>query len=253
MRIAFQRISLATGILLSKPTNVVLCLTQSCNLKCKQCDIPLFSNRSKELSTGQWKKILQQLHEWLGAANLSWAGGEPFIRKDILELVKYSAELGVLNNIITNGQLINRELAEQIVEAVTFCVSISLDGTKKGLDFVRVEGTYTKAAAAACFLNEARRDKKSDMKIMVNTTIMETNLDEILDLVDWVETESLNGIYISGLMETLETTNPDPKWFEKSPPVGPEFRKNRQYNRRAVGEIRSEISSHKFWYPSEGH
>jgi MoaA/NifB/PqqE/SkfB family radical SAM enzyme len=216
-KVTLQRISLATNKVVSKPTNVLLLVTQSCNLKCRQCDIPLFSDRSKELSTEQWKKILRQLHKWLGAANLRWVGGEPLVRKDTLELVEYGAELGMLSTIITNGQLIDEELAGQIVDAGTSCVSVSIDGMKKGHDFVRGEGTFEKAVAAACFLNEARSDIRSGIRIIINATIMDTNLDEILDLVEWAEGKGLNGVYISGLIETLETANPDPKWFRNSP------------------------------------
>ncbi|MHC4618288.1 MAG: radical SAM protein [Planctomycetota bacterium] len=217
-KITLQQISTATNTVLSKPTLIGMCITLRCNLKCKHCDIPLNSDRSEELSSEQWKKILRQLRKWLGTATLRWAGGEPFIRHDILELIKYSTELGMLNNIVTNGQLIDRELAERIVDAGTFCVSISIDGMHKGHDFVRGEGAFAKAVAAAHFLNEARRDKKSGMRIMVNSTIMQTNLDEIIDLVDWVEREGLDGVNIAALIETLgRYANPDPKWFQSSP------------------------------------
>ncbi len=216
-KLALQRISMATDSVLSKPTSVFILVTHSCNLRCKQCNVPRLTDLSSELSTEQWKKILRQLHEWLGPVILRWGGGEPFMRKDMLELLKYSAELGMLSNVVTNGHLINKILAERIVEADTFCLSVSIDGMQKGHDFVRGDGAFAKAVAAIRFLNEARSRNKSDMRIMINTTLMETNLDEINDLVNWAETEGLNGVSISALQETLATAKPDPRWFEKSP------------------------------------
>jgi len=215
-KLALQRISWATDSVLSKPTGIFILTTFNCNLRCKHCDVPLWGDLSKELSTEQWKRILQQLHEWLGPVILRWAGGEPFVRKDQLELLKYSAELGMLNSVVTNGVLIDRELAEEKKKKKTFCVSVSIDGMQKGHDFVRGEGTFAKAVAAIRLLKKARRDRKSDMRIMVNVTIMETNLDEIIDLVNWVETEGLNGVSFAALQETLATANPNPKWFEES-------------------------------------
>ena len=216
-KLALQRISLATNSVLSKPRGIFIRITHNCNLRCMQCNVPLLYNLSNELSTEQWKKIFRQLRKWLGTAMLRLGGGEPFTRKDMIELLKYSTELGMFNSVVTNGQLIDRELAEKIVEAGTFCLSISIDGMQKGHDFVRGEGTYAKAANTAHLLNKVRHDSKSDMRIKVNVTIMETNLDEIIDLVDWVETEGLDGISISALMETFGTANPDPMWFKKSP------------------------------------
>lgn len=216
-KLALQNISLRTRKVLGKPTGIFIAITNRCNLKCKQCDVPFLAGRHKELSTEQWKKILRELHDWLGITIIRWSGGEPFLRKDMLELLKYSAELGTLNSVITNGQLINRELASKIVESRVFNISLSIDGMQKGHDFVRGGGTFEKVTAASRFLNEVRRIKKSDMRIMIKVTIMQSNFYEILDLVDWVEKEGLNGISISPLMETLATTNPNSRWFEESP------------------------------------
>jgi len=217
VKLATQKISMATGLTLSRPTGVFVAITNRCNLRCKQCDVPFLAGRTKELSTEQWKHILARLNEWLGTAVLRWSGGEPFLRSDMLELIKYSSNLGMLNSVITNGQLIDKELAEQIVDAETFNVSLSIDGMQKGHDFVRGDGTFEKVADAARFLKHVRREKKSDMRIIVKTTIMETNLDELPELVEWVRRHGLNGISISPLMENLATDSPDAKWFEKSP------------------------------------
>ncbi|MHC4618289.1 MAG: radical SAM protein [Planctomycetota bacterium] len=208
--------SLATNIVLSKPTVVNILATFRCNLKCRHCDIPLHSDPSKELSSEQWEKVLRQLRKWLGTAVMVWAGGEPFMRKDILRLIKYGAQLGMLNNVVSNGQLIDKALAQRIVNAGTFGVIVSLDGMEKGHDFVRGERTFAKATAATHFLNEARRDRKNRMRIMVNVTIMETNLDEIIHLVNWAEAEGLDGVSISPLAKTGGSYDPNPEWFESS-------------------------------------
>jgi len=216
-KLALQKVSLATGSVLSKPTGIFIAVTNRCNLRCRQCEVPRLTAFHDELSTEQWKKVLRELRVWLGTPILRWSGGEPFMRKDMIEVLEYSAGLGMLNSVITNGQLIDKKLAERIVDAEVFNISLSIDGLQKGHDFVRGEGTFAKVTAAARFLNEARRNRNSDMRIIVKVTMMETNLDEINGLVDWVEQEGLRGISISPLLETLATANPDPKWFETSP------------------------------------
>ena len=216
-KLVLQNISLKTGKVLGKPTGIFISITNRCNLHCKQCDVPLLASRKKELSTDQWKKILTELQNWLGTTMLRWSGGEPFLREDMLELIEHGNQLGLLSGVITNGQLIDQQLATQIVQAGTFNISLSIDGMQKGHDFVRGDGSFKKVSNAAIFLNKARKDQNSDMRILVKVTIMETNLNEILDLIDWAQKEGVNAISISPLLETLGTTEPSPHWFEKSP------------------------------------
>lgn len=217
VKLCLQKASSNTGLDLSKPTSIFISITNRCNLRCTQCDVPALGDRNKELSTEQWKEVLKELHNWLGIAVLRWSGGEPFLRDDMLELLSYGTDLGMLSSIISNGQLIDRDMASRIVDSGVFNVSLSTDGMQSGHDHVRGQGTFEKVTAAARFLNETRKAKNSSMKIIIKLTVMETNLDEIIDLVDWVEKEGLDGISISSLLETLATSSPDHNWFEKNP------------------------------------
>jgi len=55
------------------------------------------------------------------------------------------------------------------------------------------------------------------MKIFVKATIMQTNLDELLPLAEWVKNEGLDGLSLSPLEETFATATPNARWFESSP------------------------------------
>ena len=59
-------------------------LTYRCNLRCAHCYIPHRSGRG-ELSTDEWKGLLDQVAE-AGCLYLLVTGGEPFLRRDALEL-----------------------------------------------------------------------------------------------------------------------------------------------------------------------
>jgi MoaA/NifB/PqqE/SkfB family radical SAM enzyme len=71
-----------------KPSNVLFNITFRCNLKCKHCDI--WKDKSgKELSTEEIKEIIDKLKNWLEYFRLHFSGGEPLVRKDIFEIIKY--------------------------------------------------------------------------------------------------------------------------------------------------------------------
>lgn len=101
-------------------------------------------------------------------------GGEVLIRKDIKELLQYARKnyKGEIN-ILTNGTLIDREMAFLLKECVSD-VSISVDGyDEESTDFVRGRGTYNKIMHAIDYLREAGFGKDT---IILSMTCINQNL-----------------------------------------------------------------------------
>lgn len=94
---------------LKAPLRVVLEITDRCNYNCIHCFTSSSprTSISKELGTIQWKAILQELAK-SEVFEVSFTGGEPFIRKDIFKLFRYALDLGLFITINTNGSLLNR-------------------------------------------------------------------------------------------------------------------------------------------------
>ncbi len=182
---------------IAKPVRIGCSLTVRCNIKCLQCSTWKLP-RQKELTTQQWKNIILNFKSWLGTCRILFTGGEPFIRKDLLELIKYSTDNGIIAGIATNAIMINPKLAQEIVDSGMGFVNISLDGVKPEThDFIRgIDGSFDKAVSGIRSLNKVRRD----LSIFVLSIITNHNLDEILDLVKWVEDEGLDGINFQALM-----------------------------------------------------
>lgn len=95
-----------------------------CNQKCLHCYAagqPL--GETAELSTDEWKTILQKLR----AANVpqvTFTGGEPTLRDDLVELVR-EAEWFV-TRLNTNGRLLTPELCRALYEASLDSVQVTL-------------------------------------------------------------------------------------------------------------------------------
>lgn len=127
------------------PETVRIDVTGSCNLKCKHCQANMFLNRKEdELSTEQWKNIIEQLAK-AGCITISILGGEPFLRKDIFELLTYMSSLGIRTTVTTNGTLLNEKKIDSLIYDTNTSVVFSLDGHNDIThDLIRGRGSFLK-------------------------------------------------------------------------------------------------------------
>lgn len=184
-----------------RPSSIHLCATWRCNLHCSQCDIPLTGKRERpELTAEQITKAIQQLREWLGPFHLNIAGGEPFVRKDMMDIVEFCTRNGVSVGITTNGMLITEEIARRIEKAGIQSLNISLDGlTPETHDRMRnLKGAHKRVMKVIERLNRPR-----DYCLVIATILMAANADEVLGMVDWAEDRMLNGIIFQPLFSTF--------------------------------------------------
>ena len=102
-------------------------VTHLCNLRCVHCyNINYLNSADKDLSTADVFKIIDISKE-IGCTHIGYSGGEPFMRKDLLEILSYTPKMPI--HILSNGLLIDHNLLSQIQkinELVEF--RISLDG-----------------------------------------------------------------------------------------------------------------------------
>ncbi len=108
-------------------------VTNRCNLRCRHCFF-WRAGYSEELTVDGWKEILKKLPRF---GYCSWVGGEPLLRR---ELIEWGKERFIINEVVTNGTL-----PIPSWDDVSFFVSV--DGTKKYHELVRGKGTYAKAKA----------------------------------------------------------------------------------------------------------
>ncbi len=94
-------------------------LTHRCPLKCPYCSHPLELERaSAELSTDDWKRVLDQAAE-PGVLQVHFSGGEPMARRDLVQLVRHATGLQLYSNLITSGVMLTEaSLAEQVAAGI---------------------------------------------------------------------------------------------------------------------------------------
>jgi len=118
------------GPLFFGPTHVDLDLTNACNLACSHCHAASGKPLPGQLSTGEVRKVLDDLYE-LGALGITIAGGEPFLRPDILELLEHACQLhGQQVVVVTNGTLMSGVTVDRLARSCPgLKVNISIDGS----------------------------------------------------------------------------------------------------------------------------
>jgi len=161
---------------------VVWNVTRRCNLKCVHCySRSEDRNYRGELSHDEGKVLLDDLAQF-GSPVVLFSGGEPLIRPDILELVRYAAQKGLRAVISTNGTLISLDIAHKLKEIGLSYVGISLDGLQDVHDAFRgVTGAFSRAMKAIDNCREV------GLKVGLRFTINRRNYKDIpgvLDLVD---------------------------------------------------------------------
>ncbi|MFW9898120.1 MAG: radical SAM protein [Candidatus Thorarchaeota archaeon] len=119
-----------SGAFLPGVYHFTMYLTDRCNQKCLHCAATVMEHRP-ELSTEQWIQIIENVEQTLRKRGRRgcyiWFGGEPTLRKDLKELIKYCGEKGYYQAVSTNGMLFDEELAKLCADVKMSHVFISYD------------------------------------------------------------------------------------------------------------------------------
>ena len=173
-------------------------LTRKCNLKCSHCYINATNKElNNELSTEEAKGLIDQISA-VSRPLLVLSGGEPLLRTDALELVRYGAAKGFKMGLGSNGSLIDDKTAKSLKEAGIATVSISLDSSIPGRhdDFRGVSGSWEKA------VNAIKALKENNVLVQVNTTVTQQNYGEIDDIMSLSEKLGVENFHLFFLVPT---------------------------------------------------
>lgn len=163
-KLLFKLYDLAIFDLFGKPKGAIgsIDITNRCNLRCKHCYFYAHDYEEKpELTDDEWIEKLEGLKETdFPFYQCSWVGGEPLLRKDLIERgMKYFKS----NLVATNGTI---ELPNW--PDVNFYISV--DGRKETHDAIRGRGCYDKIL---------KHVSRPELKIHVSMVINKMNYQDI--------------------------------------------------------------------------
>jgi len=154
---------------------VYLQLLYRCNFECLHCFHGERLKHSDAFSSGEAISFLVLMRDQYSTEAVTFLGGEPFLYKDLPEVVRDARQqLGLRVEICTNGYRIERRLAE-IAPYLDF-LRVSLEGVGAANDHIRRPGSYQTALAALCCA------RALGIRTGATTTVTSVNIDEILPL-----------------------------------------------------------------------
>ncbi len=119
-------------------SNVVISVTERCNLACEGCWASEYDKRD-DLPIELLDRIIRELKE-MRANFVTFTGGEPFMRKDILDLIE--AHPDAVFQIYTNGTLITEKLADRLQALGNAIPLLSINGFEDANDGIRGKGNF---------------------------------------------------------------------------------------------------------------
>lgn len=161
------------------PRTVIWEATRRCDFKCMHCGAydekpPLV----KEMNTEKIKRVVKELGNY-GAKYFFVTGGEPFLRKDLMETMEFAKSFGMKTGISSNGFHIKDEQFGQIEKHVD-TMQISIDGIGKTHDDFRNKKVSFEAAVKAT----KKIKENGRTKITMTTTVSSYNFNEIEELYE---------------------------------------------------------------------
>lgn len=152
------------------PTVLLASITKNCNFNCKGCWAHEYDVR-KDLSKEKWREIFTEARDVMGIHIIPVVGGEPFARKEFLELAEEFSDCAFIT--FTNGSLLTDETIEKIRKLGNVHPMLSFCGWKESTDAVRGEGCFDMV------MDKMDKLKKAGIFFGASITASKTNTDEV--------------------------------------------------------------------------
>jgi len=157
-------------------------LTYRCPLQCLYCSNPIdYAKYQNELTTEDWIRVLQEGRA-MGATQLGFSGGEPLVRKDLVELAREARRLGYYSNLITSGIGMDEPRIAALKEAGLDHIQLSFQANTPELnDYIGGAKTFERKLAMA------RLIKHYDYPMVMNVVLHRQNIDQTEQILQMAE------------------------------------------------------------------
>jgi radical SAM protein with 4Fe4S-binding SPASM domain len=161
-------------------------LTERCNLRCRHCYQPERAMQ-EELSLEEAREVVEEAAEMLGdwaethgvefSPSFNVTGGEPFLRRDLLEVIEALRGRAFDVFLLTNGTLVTRERAEALASLGVKAVQVSVEGPREVHDSIRGRGSFNAA------MRGVRRLLEAGLTVTLNVTLSALNARSMGDII----------------------------------------------------------------------
>ena len=176
-----------------------------CNQKCLHCYAGYQEYAIKEeLTTDEWKHIIDECRKAC-IPQITFTGGEPTLRNDLVELVDYASWF--VTRLNTNGILLTKELCKELYDASLDSVQVTLYSEKEHIHNLLVgANTFNKT------IEGIKNAVEAGLNVSINTPLCSLN-ENYLNLVKYaheilgVNYFTCSGIIITGNAQTSKAVD----------------------------------------------
>ena len=164
-----------------------IALTYRCTLSCAFCYAGCGApgtagdrTGTPEMSDEEVRRILAVIRRDARCPSVSFTGGEPTLRPELPGFVRHAKGLGLAVNLISNGQLLDDRLANELAAAGLDSAQLSLEGPDAALH----DALVGRAGAFARLWEAVERLRSRGVRVHTNTTVNRRSVARLEEIVD---------------------------------------------------------------------
>jgi MoaA/NifB/PqqE/SkfB family radical SAM enzyme len=147
----------------------------------------------RELTTEEWQRILQKLWD-AGVPHVCFTGGEPTLREDLVDLIRYAESLGQVTGLLTNGCCLrDQAYLDELLVAGLDHLQITLASHQAEVHdrIVGVAGSWEQASAGL------RNAVAGDIYVVVQIPITPDNADAVAETIAYLAEAGVPAVTLS--------------------------------------------------------
>lgn len=177
-------------------------ITVKCDQNCKHCymrDEKFYKSQLENpLSYEEVIKIIDNYIEFTNKWNFSrwiyFTGGDPLLREDFFDILKYCKKNKIPTGILGNSFHINENVVEKLERLGVSLYQLSIDGMRNMHDYLRSEGSFDDTLRAIKLL------KRSSITVNIMFTMSKKNEKDLLDVINLVAKLNVDGFAFTRLI-----------------------------------------------------
>jgi radical SAM protein with 4Fe4S-binding SPASM domain len=195
-----NELALIDAVPLDSPLMAGLDLISECNLACEHC----FRDSSvlpfgSAIGTAELLRIIEEL-DALGVIEVYLTGGEPFLRSDLLEILKKIKSYNMMTNIHSNGTVLKVSVIDQLADLLEpnmDFIQISLDGANAEThNFIRGAKCFDKIVRTIEYMT------RRQVPTRINMVVHRDNFSEMADMYSLAAALNVSEVSFSPLLRT---------------------------------------------------
>lgn len=203
-----ETVYLRTNVNFTQPISFSGLVNERCNVKCRYCDYWRLQEYQDELTILEWQNALLSIKAFVGEFSINFSGGEPFLKRGFIDLLRFCQQQGIHSGVTTNGSCLTQVNIQKLVSARPFNVNISVDAPYPEVhDYLRgFPGLFDTLTQGIKYLLKERKKQQQQFPIVIKTTITERNFKYLPEVVEWAQAIGATAVHFQPLYRSTNET-----------------------------------------------